>query len=146
MRLTKFYVIVLVLLISLVIAGCTTSNQTVTKIFKNIAVSEAAELIEENENNPYFKILDVRTPAEYDTGYIKDAINIDYYSDSFQDELNKFDKTDTYFIYCRTGNRSGKTMEIMKSLGFTNVYNLSGGGMGDWIASGLPYEVTNGAN
>lgn len=133
------------LMISLLVTGCKASEtQTATNIFKNITLQEAANLVEENIDNLDFVILDVRTPSEFAEGHIKGANNIDYYSETFQEELNKLDKNKTYFVYCRSGNRSGQTIGIMKTLGFSKIYNLSAAGMGDWIAAGLPYETAAG--
>ncbi|VAW12153.1 Protein containing rhodanese-like domain [hydrothermal vent metagenome] len=75
-------------------------------------------------------ILDVRTPAEVEEGYIPDAINIDIYlGQGFLNELEKLDKQKSYYVYCRSGNRSGQACAIMKSRGFENAFNLEGGFM-----------------
>jgi len=73
-------------------------------------------------------ILDVRTPEEMEEGYIPGAFNIDIYlGQEFVDEVEKLDKDKNYYVYCRTGNRSGQACAIMNSLGFENAYNLMGG-------------------
>ncbi|MEY8019697.1 rhodanese-like domain-containing protein [Muriicola sp. SD30] len=73
-------------------------------------------------------ILDVRTPEEIEEGIIKDAMHIDIYTgQAFVDELQKLDKSKNYYVYCRSGNRSGQACAIMNSLGFDNAYNLQGG-------------------
>lgn len=72
-------------------------------------------------------IIDVRTPEEFREQRIANSINLDFYSDDFANQLNKLDKNQSYKIYCRSGNRSGQTLEIMRELGFTNVVNLDGG-------------------
>lgn len=75
-------------------------------------------------------ILDVRTEIEVEEGYIPNAVNIDIYKgQGFIDELEKLDKTKNYYVYCRSGNRSGQACAIMNSLGFENAYNLEGGFM-----------------
>lgn len=75
-------------------------------------------------------ILDVRTEDEVDEGYIPNSTNIDIYKgQEFIDELEKLDKTKNYYVYCRSGNRSGQACAIMNSLGFENAYNLEGGFM-----------------
>ena len=71
-------------------------------------------------------ILDVRTDQEYKSSHLKGAINIDFYQPDFKSQISKLDKTKTYLIYCRSGNRSGQTLNIMKNLGFTNLENLGG--------------------
>lgn len=77
-------------------------------------------------------ILDVRTPEEVEEGYIPNATNIDIYlGPKFMAELEKLDKTKNYYVYCRSGKRSGQACAIMNSLGFANTYNLEGGFM-DW--------------
>lgn len=72
-------------------------------------------------------VLDVRTPTEFTTGHIKGAINLDYYQPSFKNELAKLDKTKKYLVYCRSGNRSQSTVQIMKQLGFKYIYEVNGG-------------------
>ena len=112
-------------------------QQTTTQIIENVTPQEAFTLIQENESNPDFVILDVRTAEEVADGYIENAINIDFYSETFRDELNRLDKNKTYLIYCQSGNRSGKALNIMEELNFREVYNVSGGIVG-WQAEGLP--------
>ena len=47
-------------------------------------------------------------------------------------EHNELDKKKSYFVYCRSGKRSYSACEIMKELGFTNLYNLESGYL-DWV-------------
>lgn len=72
-------------------------------------------------------VIDVRTKEEYDSGHIKNAINIDFYSDDFEKEISVLDKNKEYMIYCRSGGRSSEALEIMKEMGFKNVSELEGG-------------------
>ena len=72
-------------------------------------------------------ILDVRTKEECSESKIPGSLNIDYYSENFKDNLDSLDKNLNYYIYCRSGNRSGKTVIILRDKGFKNVYNLEGG-------------------
>lgn len=83
-----------------------------------------------NNNNAI--ILDVRTRDEVDQGYIPNAIHIDIYQgQGFINELEQLSKDKTYFVYCRSGNRSGQACAIMDQLGFKTAYNLVGG-ITDW--------------
>lgn len=82
-------------------------------------------------------LLDVRTPKEFEAGHLSNATNIDYKNDNFETQLNKLDKTKTYFVYCKSGVRSENAAEIMEELGFTQVYNLDGG-IDAWKDEGLP--------
>ncbi|WP_047420502.1 rhodanese-like domain-containing protein [Cellulophaga sp. Hel_I_12] len=75
-------------------------------------------------------LLDVRTAQEVAEGYIPNATNIDIHlGQGFLNEIEKLDKSKTYFVYCRSGARSGQACAIMNSLGFENAYNLVGGFM-----------------
>jgi len=136
----------LVLSVSLVIGvvltgGCvgkeTIPTETPTQIIEDISPQEAFTLIQENQNNPDFVILDVRTPEEFADGYIENAINIDFRSETFRNKLNQLDKNETYLVYCRSGGRSANAVKIMVELNFREVYNMSGGIIA-WKAEGLP--------
>ncbi|MBF0278521.1 MAG: rhodanese-like domain-containing protein [SAR324 cluster bacterium] len=107
------------------------------QVAKNISPRDSAKLIEQNQNNPDFKIVDVRTPAEYSEGHIQNSSLVDFYSKTFTEELQKLDRDKTYLVYCRSGNRSGKTLTMMQKLGFKKVYNMSGGFLA-WNAEKLP--------
>jgi len=73
-------------------------------------------------------ILDVRTDNEVAYGKIPHAIQLDFYKgQEFVSELEKLDKNKSYFVYCRSGNRSGQACKIMEHLGIQNAYNLAGG-------------------
>jgi len=73
-------------------------------------------------------ILDVRTEREFEDGYIPNAINIDIYlGREFMSELEKLDKNKSYYVYCRSGNRSRQACSIMNQLGFENAFNLDTG-------------------
>ncbi len=72
-------------------------------------------------------LLDVRTPEEFNAGHIQSAINIDFQNQSFLSDIKNLDNSKTYFVYCRSGNRSGKAISIMKENGFKNIYELQGG-------------------
>ncbi len=72
-------------------------------------------------------VLDVRTADEYNAGHLKitDSQH-DFLNGEFQDQLENLDKDKTYYLYCRSGNRSGQAARIMQNKGFENVYNVGG--------------------
>ena len=73
-------------------------------------------------------ILDVRTPEEFETSRIPNSKNIDFYNpQNFMQEIEKLDKDNSYYVYCRTGVRSANSCQLMNELGFDKVYNLLGG-------------------
>jgi len=83
---------------------------------------------EDAQNDGNAVILDVRTEDEWNEGIIPGAINIDIYKgQGFIDALEELDKSKTYYVYCRSGARSGNACNVMNQLGFEKAYNLSGG-------------------
>jgi rhodanese-related sulfurtransferase len=71
-------------------------------------------------------LVDVRTPGEFASGTVKGAKNIDFMSSSFKEQFLKLDKNKEYFLFCRSGNRSGQACNILSKEGY-KVYNLDGG-------------------
>ena len=73
-------------------------------------------------------ILDVRTPEEFSEGYITNATNLNIYdANTFMSKIQSYNKENNYYIYCKSGARSAQACQIMGQLGFSNVYNLTGG-------------------
>ena len=114
-----------------------TPPEAPTQIIADITVQEALTLIEDNQDNPDFVILDVRTHEEFAPGHIENATNIDKNSETFQDEINNLDKDKIYLVYCGSGGRSASALAIMQELGFMEAYNMLGG-ISQWQAEGLP--------
>ena len=84
------------------------------------------------KNDDNIIIMDVRTPEEIATGKIPNALELDIFNpENFKNEIDKMDKSKSYYIYCRSGNRSGQACVFMESLGFEKTYNLMGG-MLEW--------------
>jgi rhodanese-related sulfurtransferase len=84
-----------------------------------------------------YVLVDVRTAEEFIDGHIEGALNIDYFSATFSDDISKVGFEIPVLLYCRSGNRSIKAMKIMNELGFKEVYNLEGGIKG-WISENNP--------
>ena len=115
----------------------TTTPPAETLIAENITAEEAFTLIQADQQNPDFVIIDVRTPGEFAQGHLENAVNIDYNSTAFSDEIKTLDKNRTYLIYCQSGARSGQALGLMAVLQFVEVYNISDG-ITAWQAAGLP--------
>ena len=78
--------------------------------------------------NTNVQLFDVRTPEEYIMGHIEGAINVDFKNDEvFDSFFNDLNKSDTIYLYCRSGNRSKKSADKLISLGFQKIYDLDGG-------------------
>jgi len=133
------------LIFSLLVIGllfsnaCTSGNPNETgHVNKDITVKEAHQMIRDNSGNENFIILDTRTPAEFNQGHIENSAILDYRDPAFKQELEKLDRNKKYLVYCRSGNRSGKTLNMMKKLGFKEAYNMKGGILA-WSKAG--YEL-----
>ena len=78
-------------------------------------------------------LFDVRTMEEFNSGHLKGSVNIDFYDEKLFDKFfKKVKKSEPIYIYCRSGNRSQKSSEILKKLGFVKIYDLEGG-YKNWI-------------
>ena len=75
-------------------------------------------------------LLDVRTPMENQMVRIPNSILIDINSPMFMEEIDKLDKSKSYYVYCRSGNRSYHAGNYMLKIGFEKVYNLEPGIIG----------------
>jgi rhodanese-related sulfurtransferase len=82
-------------------------------------------------------VLDVRTPEEFMSGHLQNAVNLDVDGADFDSQISTLDKNATYAVYCHSGRRSGIATGKMASAGFTHVYNLDGG-IAAWMGAGLP--------
>lgn len=98
---------------------------------KNIGVDEFSTIVDSVEGT----LLDVRTENEFASGHLDGAKNVVYSMFGFENNLADLDKNEVYFIYCRSGARSGRALKVMKSQGFKKVYNLNGGILG-WKRNG----------
>ena len=111
----------LVVSISFLFLNC--QGQTAMAI-KTIDVNAFAEKLKAIKNP---QLLDVRTPAEYSSGHISNAVNVNWNGDDFDAKVNKFDKSKPIFVYCKVGGRSSDAAARLAELGFTEIYNLDGG-------------------
>jgi len=75
-------------------------------------------------------LLDVRTPMEHQMVRIPNSILIDINSPTFLQEIEKLDKNKSYYVYCRSGNRSFHAGNYMLKAGFDKVFNLEPGIIG----------------
>ncbi|MBP5524087.1 MAG: rhodanese-like domain-containing protein [Paludibacteraceae bacterium] len=102
--------------------------------FTSLSVTEFATAIK----NDSVVVVDVRTPAEYKSGYIKGAQNIDMKSADFQTEAAKLDKKKKIAVYCRSGKRSKIAANALADMGYM-VIELNSGMLG-WQNASMPVE------
>lgn len=78
------------------------------------------------KDNPTAFLIDVRTEGEFVGGHLPSAKNITLHNirNKISDLVS--DKDKTIFLYCRSGNRSGSALNILKGLGYINAINIGG--------------------
>ncbi len=111
----------------------TAAANSTNEIHENVDAVAFQKLVKSGEGI----VLDVRTSREFASGHIEGAKNVAYSMFGFEDSLKALDKNATYYVYCRSGSRSGRAVNIMKKQGFKKVYNLSRGVM-SWQRQGFP--------
>ena len=112
------------IVVLLMITACVSSPKKQTQM-NELAPDAWAELQEQTLESV---ILDVRTEEEFESGYIKGALNMDIRGGAdFLASIESLDKSKSYFVYCRSGARSGQACQLMSQMGFSAVYNLHGG-------------------
>ena len=88
-----------------------------------------------------YTLIDVRTQDEFDLGHIDSAINLDFYSETFQNEILSLPKNEKIVLYCRTNNRSSKTATILKENGYKDIFVIRGG-ITEWVKNGNDINYT----
>ena len=101
--------------------------------YHELSAEEASELIK----NVSPLILDVRSPAEYESGHIDNSklLPVQVFAENIG-SLEQY-KDEDILVYCASGNRSTVAARMLIDAGFTKVYNLRHG-IGDWMRSGKP--------
>ena len=111
------------------IAGCASGTAEGAGV-RTVSASEAVKVLESRV------VIDVRGPDEVAEGAIVGATVLDFNAGEFQAKIGDYDRNAAYLVYCRSGNRSGQAVAIMKELGFTDV--IDAGAYVDLAAAGAP--------
>tara|TARA_R100001369_G_scaffold20091_1_gene36621 strand:+ start:102435 stop:102812 length:378 start_codon:yes stop_codon:yes gene_type:complete len=93
---------------------------------KEITVLDAREFREKISEGKV-ALVDVRTANEFNAGNIKNSVNIDFFDPQFITFFSEYDKNEPIYVYCQSGNRSGKASKKLAAIGFTKIYDLKGG-------------------
>jgi thiosulfate/3-mercaptopyruvate sulfurtransferase len=129
------------------------SNYKAKDLNKNmIAVFEDVKNQVEKQNENTF-IIDARSLAEYDEGYISGAVLFPHTDNLYKDGTFKskrdiylnyndlgIEKSDEVIVYCKTSFRAAQTMLLLKEAGFENV-KIYDGAWSEWVNSSMPAEV-----
>lgn len=134
----KNLLIVPFLAMLLVFTGCQSTEKKVDPevkgVVNKISAEDAKKKMDEDKS---IILVDVRTKEEFNEAHIENAVLLTL------DTINAMapsvipDKNVTYYIYCRSGNRSAIAASELVIMGYMNVYDM--GGIQDW-----PYETIKG--
>jgi rhodanese-related sulfurtransferase len=117
------------LLFSLIIFSCSAQTRT------SLTADEFEKAITTQGN---IQVLDVRTPAEFFSGHIQNALQADWNDGKeFERRLAFIDKDKPVYVYCLAGGRSAAAADKMRKAGYKNVYELKGG-TNAWRAANKP--------
>lgn len=117
-------------------------NSTTYTMAQTASNLDATAFANKLKQTPNAQLVDVRTSGEYAQGHINQAQNIDLRASDFEQKVAKLDKSKAIYVYCLSGGRSASAMNSLISMGFKEVYNLSGGMM-RWRAANLPETTDN---
>ncbi|WP_416487757.1 rhodanese-like domain-containing protein [Brachyspira hyodysenteriae] len=134
--------IIIALLLTTIVCNAQTAktNEAVYELDSVKVVNENGlalnDFISSWKSDPNIILVDVRTPQEIkETGTIKGAMNIDYRAKGYSKKILSLDKTKKYFFYCKSGGRSGKTVQYLLDNGFKNVNYLKDAGYSELNAA-----------
>lgn len=127
----NFSLLILVITLGafILLPGCNNADNSSTDmpIYGKISAEAALALLVEREADPEFVVIDVRTPGEFASEHLKNAINIDFNAPHFEETIEGLNKRSVCLVYCGSGLRSQDATELMRQLGFARVYELEGG-------------------
>jgi rhodanese-related sulfurtransferase len=103
---------------------------------EEIKVISPQEVYDAVSNSKNLQLIDVRTQKEFGEDHLETAQNICVTDDDFKEKVAKLDKEEPVYLYCRSGKRSAKAAQIMKEMGFKEIYDMEGGIL-NWDSQGL---------
>ena len=138
-------IIALLLGVSLITGGCTTTPKVMmttkdlvaeaNEHVSNVPVSVAKELL----NKGGYIFLDVRTAKEFKMGHILGAVHIERGLLEFQINNQVPDKNTQIVVYCKVGGRGSLAAHTLVRMGYKNVINIEDGWV-SWEKAGYPVE------
>lgn len=120
-------------------SSCQTNSSSTNQQTKTIRLTPE-EFEQKLRSTPDAQLVDVRTPDEFSSEHLANALNIDWEGNVFDRDVQHLDKHQPLFLYCLSGGRSSSAAAKLQELGFNEVYELKGGMM-SWNRSGKPIEA-----
>jgi|SRR5690554_1008347 len=126
--------IVLSLFLTLFFIGC--KEKSTAREIRVISPQEVHDAVFDSHKH---QLIDVRTLEEFNEGHVQNAQNICVTDADFKENISKLDKNEPVYLYCRSGKRSAKASQILKEMGFKEIYDMEGGFL-EWQSQGLQSE------
>ena len=104
------------------------------------SVAQLQKAISKSGHKPV--LLDVRTQSEYNDGHIQNAINIPHDQILKEPQLVSAYKDSQMVVFCRSGVRAGKVIEMLEGLGFKEIIDIDGD-MLAWNEAVHSIEINN---
>ncbi len=117
----------------------TSQRAILSRAVTTISPQEASQWLADPHSS--WKVIDLRTPQEFSGGFIQGATLMNFNAPGFRELLLNLDRNQPYILYCASGKRSVKALEMMRELGFRNAYDIQGGTIA-WQAAGFPLVKT----
>ncbi len=136
---------ILLLTLLLGVTACTTERTEVPQTTM-AAVADTTAIVRLTAEEflarytPEAVMIDVRTPEEFAQGHLKGALNINVQAPDFREQIQTLglDPDRPVYLYCRSGRRSQRAAEILREMGFRQLYNI--GGFEDLARAGADVE------
>lgn len=123
-RILRPKLVAIVVLLVTFAAACGGDDQSATPAVAESVVETADSITAPTTSE--LTLIDVRDVEEFAAGHLPDATNIPFNDGTLAAQIPTLDPNVAYGVYCRSGNRSGQAVALMKEAGFTNVVDLGG--------------------
>lgn len=122
----------LLIVFPLLMLACGTASQQVNSL--------PPTAFEDRLHEPGAQLIDARTPGEFNSGHLANAINLDWSAGQLEAAVATIDRSKPVLLYCASGRRSAAAREFLTEKGFKDVVDLQGG-INAWADAGM--EVGN---
>ena len=134
----KKIILIIMIIVSLFFVACSVNdqNEEVSDSEGEVLMISPEEAKENLDDDSEIILLDVRTLMEYEDEHIEGAVllPLDELAEKASEVIPSQEKT--YYVYCRSGNRSATAAQLLVDMGYKSIYDL--GGIIDW-----PYDTVN---
>lgn len=118
----------LLLALPLLLIACGTTSQQTSSLPPAAFQARLAE--------PGAQLIDARTSAEFNSGHLDGALNLDWNGGQLEAAEGSLDKSKPVLLYCASGRRSAAARDFLQAQGFSDVMDLQGG-VQAWAAAGM---------